>query len=62
MSAATYPEKTLLASHAMGVPAHARPARGFFARLLDTVIAARTEQAEKELARYLAGRPAGPLV
>ena len=34
------------------VPAAARPARGFWARLLDRVIEARMQQAERELARH----------
>lgn len=32
--------------------AAAKPARGFFARIMDGIIAARTEQAERAFARY----------
>lgn len=35
-------------------PAKAAPKRGFFARLLDGLMAARMRQAEREVARYIA--------
>ncbi|MFA6264370.1 MAG: hypothetical protein WC670_01465 [Pseudolabrys sp.] len=35
-------------------PAVAAPKRGFFARVLDSLMAARMRQAEREVARYIA--------
>lgn len=61
MRAATYPEKSFAASH-LTSSTTAKPERGLWGRMLDRVIATRTEQAERELARYLAGRPERPLV
>jgi len=34
-------------------PAHLAPAKGVFARMLDRLIAARTAQARREIARHL---------
>ncbi|MEP9352115.1 hypothetical protein ABLE93_00800 [Xanthobacter sp. KR7-65] len=50
MSAVTYSEKSIARS---AKAQSSQPAKGFFARLLEAVIAARTEQAERELARYV---------
>lgn len=52
MSAITYTPKSI-AGTPKAAAKPAEPAKGFFARLLDAVIAARTEQAERELARYV---------
>lgn len=35
----------------------AKPAKGFFARMMDAIIAARVAQAERELARYMVRTP-----
>ncbi|TDT91190.1 hypothetical protein [Azorhizobium] len=37
---------------------NAEPKKGFFARVLDAIIAARTEQAEREVLKYVQ-RPGG---
>lgn len=55
MSAVTYTEKTFPGA-AKAKPAAAKGTeapKGFLARLMDAIIAARTEQAERELARYV---------
>lgn len=52
MSAVTYTPKSLAGTATVAAPA-AKPAKGFLARLMDAIIAARTEQAERELARYV---------
>ncbi|MFG1478819.1 hypothetical protein V5F53_09125 [Xanthobacter sp. V4C-4] len=54
MSAVTYPAKSFALPPAAGAAAAAKPERGFLGRLFDALIAARAEQAEREVARYLA--------
>ena len=43
---------TDLASNANPAPTKAKPARGFWGRFLDRVIAARFQSVEREMARY----------
>lgn len=57
MSAVTFPAKSYTASRPVALAADASPARGFFGRLMDNLIAARSAQAEREVARYLANHP-----
>lgn len=54
MSAVTFP-KTLAEPKGVSVKAAGTPAKGFFSRVLDAIIAARSAQAEREIARYLNG-------
>lgn len=53
MSAVTYTDKSLAGSPKVAKAATKPAAKGFFARLVDAFIAARTEQAEREIARYV---------
>ena len=53
MSAVTFPKT--LAGQTSVPAAKAVPAKGFFARVLDAIIAARSAQAEREIARHLSG-------
>lgn len=50
MSAVTYNTTKTFASTPK---AAAAPAKGFFARVMEAIVAARMEQAERELARYV---------
>ncbi len=54
MSAVTYssPKFSPVAVAAKG-NVNAEPKKGFFARVLDAIIAARTEQAEREVLKYV---------
>ncbi|QRG06508.1 hypothetical protein EZH22_26820 [Xanthobacter dioxanivorans] len=49
MSAVTYTTKTFASAPKAAVA----PKKGFFARLMEAIVAARMEQAERELARYV---------
>lgn len=51
MSAVTFSKSYV--SEPRATQANAAPQKGFFARLMDAIIAARTAQAERELARYV---------
>ena len=50
MSAVTYSPKNFAPSQKADVAA---PKKGFFARLMEAIVAARMEQAERELSRYV---------
>lgn len=56
MSAVTYPAKSFSLSHEASARSSGAAGRGFFGRMFDALIAARAEQAEREVARYLAHR------
>ncbi|MBB6309331.1 hypothetical protein [Xanthobacter tagetidis] len=57
MSAVTFP-KSLAGQKSVAVTS-ATPAKGFFARVLDAIIAARSAQAEREIARHMSGYERG---
>ncbi|UJX44308.1 hypothetical protein [Xanthobacter sp. YC-JY1] len=52
MSAVTFSPDTLSRETRSAAP-KAAAGKGFFARLMDAIIAARMEQAERELSRYV---------
>lgn len=58
MSAVTFP-KSLAGQKSVSVQAAGTPAKGFFARVLDAIIAARSAQAEREIARHMRGYERG---
>ncbi|MFS8039284.1 hypothetical protein ACI7BZ_20375 [Xanthobacter sp. AM11] len=54
MSAVTYTDRSFSGARKAVSAAKAEGAnKGFWARLMDAIIAARTEQAERELSRYV---------
>ncbi|MBP2150647.1 hypothetical protein V5F63_18255 [Xanthobacter autotrophicus DSM 597] len=55
MSAVTFSPDTLSRNTRAAAPKASKTAggKGFFARLMDAIIAARMEQAERELSRYV---------
>ncbi|MFH3479426.1 MULTISPECIES: hypothetical protein [unclassified Xanthobacter] len=56
MSAVTYPAKSFSLPRDVAAASAVKPERGFWGRMFDALIAARTAQAEREVARYLAHR------
>ncbi|WP_029003485.1 hypothetical protein [Azorhizobium doebereinerae] len=52
MSAVSYTTPKYVPAQA-NAQANAEPKKGFFARVLDAIIAARTEQAEREVLKYI---------
>lgn len=58
MSAVTF-TKTLAGQKPVAAKAPAAPAKGFLARVMEAIIASRSAQAEREIARFMNGYERG---